>query len=91
MSTNFGPVDIEHLGFPVHMTIDYIRVYQVGSVLIDNTWLDINVFDSLLTVSTLAATPRTFLRKRILTSEFGRTFVLGNDQSDCPADTLKRT
>lgn len=28
MSTNFGPVDIEHLGFPVHMTIDYIRVYQ---------------------------------------------------------------
>ncbi|SJK97250.1 related to KRE6-glucan synthase subunit [Armillaria ostoyae] len=28
MSTNFGPVDTEHLGFPVHMTIDYIRVYQ---------------------------------------------------------------
>ncbi|KAG7446496.1 glycoside hydrolase family 16 protein [Guyanagaster necrorhizus] len=28
MSTNFGPVDIEHLGFPVHMAIDYIRVYQ---------------------------------------------------------------
>ncbi|KAF9038297.1 beta-glucan synthesis-associated [Hymenopellis radicata] len=28
MSTNFGPVDLEHLGFPVHMSIDYIRVYQ---------------------------------------------------------------
>ncbi|KAF8902636.1 beta-glucan synthesis-associated protein [Mucidula mucida] len=28
MSTNFGPVDLAHLGFPVHMSIDYIRVYQ---------------------------------------------------------------
>lgn len=28
MSTNFGPVDLDHLGFPVHMSIDYIRVYQ---------------------------------------------------------------
>ncbi|KAJ7595046.1 beta-glucan synthesis-associated [Mycena floridula] len=28
MSRNFGPVDIAHLGFPVHMRIDYIRVYQ---------------------------------------------------------------
>lgn len=28
MSTNFGPVDLNHLQFPVHLTIDYIRVYQ---------------------------------------------------------------
>ncbi|KAL4081556.1 glycoside hydrolase family 16 protein [Scleroderma yunnanense] len=28
MSTNFGPVDIDHLPFPVHMRVDYIRVYQ---------------------------------------------------------------
>jgi hypothetical protein len=28
MSTNFGPVDLTHLPFPVHMYIDYIRVYQ---------------------------------------------------------------
>ncbi|KAF9060644.1 beta-glucan synthesis-associated [Rhodocollybia butyracea] len=28
MSTNFGPVDLNHLNFPVHMTVDYIRVYQ---------------------------------------------------------------
>ncbi|KAG2156292.1 glycoside hydrolase family 16 protein [Suillus clintonianus] len=28
MSTNFGPVDLEHLPFPVHMRVDYIRVYQ---------------------------------------------------------------
>lgn len=28
MSTNFGTVDLEHIPFPVHMSIDYIRVYQ---------------------------------------------------------------
>ncbi|KAI0722784.1 beta-glucan synthesis-associated [Earliella scabrosa] len=28
MSFNFGPVDLEHLPFPVHMRVDYIRVYQ---------------------------------------------------------------
>ncbi|KAJ7084395.1 beta-glucan synthesis-associated [Mycena belliarum] len=28
MSTNFGPVDVEHLPFPAHLSIDYIRVYQ---------------------------------------------------------------
>jgi hypothetical protein len=28
MSTNFGPVDLEHLPFPTHMRVDYIRVYQ---------------------------------------------------------------
>ncbi|KAJ7189608.1 beta-glucan synthesis-associated protein-domain-containing protein [Mycena haematopus] len=28
MSTNFGPVDLSHLPFPCHLTIDYIRVYQ---------------------------------------------------------------
>ncbi|KAI0348533.1 beta-glucan synthesis-associated protein [Trametopsis cervina] len=28
MSTNFGPVDLEHLQFPTTMRIDYIRVYQ---------------------------------------------------------------
>ncbi|KAG0709871.1 glycoside hydrolase family 16 protein [Suillus ampliporus] len=28
MSTNFGPVDLENLPFPVHMRVDYIRVYQ---------------------------------------------------------------
>ena len=28
MSTNFGKVDLEHLPFPVHMRVDYIRVYQ---------------------------------------------------------------
>ena len=28
MSTNFGPVDLDHLPFPVHMRVDYIRVYQ---------------------------------------------------------------
>jgi beta-glucanase (GH16 family) len=28
MSTNFGPVDLEHLPFPAHMRVDYIRVYQ---------------------------------------------------------------
>ncbi|KAF8798720.1 glycoside hydrolase family 16 protein [Phlegmacium glaucopus] len=28
MSRNFGPVDLEHLTFPTHMRIDYIRVYQ---------------------------------------------------------------
>lgn len=29
MSENFGPVDLEHLNFPVHMRVDYIRVYQM--------------------------------------------------------------
>ncbi|KAF9012321.1 glycoside hydrolase family 16 protein [Cyathus striatus] len=28
MSRNFGPVDLDHLPFPVHMRVDYIRVYQ---------------------------------------------------------------
>ncbi|KAJ6598824.1 glycoside hydrolase family 16 protein [Mycena vulgaris] len=28
MSTNFGTVDLDHLTFPTHMRIDYIRVYQ---------------------------------------------------------------
>ena len=28
MSENFGAVDLDHLPFPVHMRIDYIRVYQ---------------------------------------------------------------
>ncbi|KAF9452398.1 glycoside hydrolase family 16 protein [Macrolepiota fuliginosa MF-IS2] len=28
MSTNFGPVDLDHLPFPAHMRVDYIRVYQ---------------------------------------------------------------
>ncbi|THH34124.1 hypothetical protein EUX98_g167 [Antrodiella citrinella] len=28
MSTNFGPVDLEHLPFPVTMKVDYVRVYQ---------------------------------------------------------------
>ncbi|PSS37604.1 hypothetical protein PHLCEN_2v531 [Hermanssonia centrifuga] len=28
MSTNFGPVDVDHLTFPTTMKIDYIRVYQ---------------------------------------------------------------
>ncbi|THG96277.1 hypothetical protein EW026_g5526, partial [Hermanssonia centrifuga] len=28
MSFNFGTVDLTHLPFPVHMRIDYIRVYQ---------------------------------------------------------------
>ena len=28
MSFNFGPVDLDHLPFPVHMRVDYIRVYQ---------------------------------------------------------------
>lgn len=28
MSFNFGDIDLEHIAFPVHMRIDYIRVYQ---------------------------------------------------------------
>jgi hypothetical protein len=28
MSTNFGFVDLDHLPFPVTMSIDWIRVYQ---------------------------------------------------------------
>ncbi|CAA7260065.1 unnamed protein product [Cyclocybe aegerita] len=28
MSENFGTIDFEHLTFPVHMKVDYIRVYQ---------------------------------------------------------------
>ena len=33
MSFNFGPVDLAHLPFPVHMRVDYVRVYQPsGSV-----------------------------------------------------------
>lgn len=28
MSENFGAIDFEHLTFPTHMRVDYIRVYQ---------------------------------------------------------------
>ncbi|GJE84331.1 glycoside hydrolase family 16 protein [Phanerochaete sordida] len=28
MSYNFGPIDLAHIPFPVHLRIDYIRVYQ---------------------------------------------------------------
>lgn len=28
MSFNFGDIDLTHIPFPVHMRIDYIRVYQ---------------------------------------------------------------
>jgi beta-glucanase (GH16 family) len=28
MSRNFGDVDLDHIVFPVHMFVDYIRVYQ---------------------------------------------------------------
>jgi len=28
ISPNFGKIDFEHLTFPAHLTIDYIRVYQ---------------------------------------------------------------
>ena len=28
MSKNFGYIDFEHLTFPNHMRVDYIRVYQ---------------------------------------------------------------
>jgi len=28
LSRNFGKIDLAHLVFPVHMTVDYIRVYQ---------------------------------------------------------------
>ncbi|KAG5342992.1 hypothetical protein C0989_005943 [Termitomyces sp. Mn162] len=28
ISENFGKVDFEHLTFPTHMKVDYIRVYQ---------------------------------------------------------------
>ena len=28
MSRSFGPVDLADLPFPVHMKIDYVRVYQ---------------------------------------------------------------
>ncbi|KAH7887543.1 glycoside hydrolase family 16 protein [Phlebopus sp. FC_14] len=28
MSTNFGEVDLDHLPFPCHLRVDYIRVYQ---------------------------------------------------------------
>ncbi len=31
MSTNFGDVDLDHLTFPAIMSIDWIRVYQVGA------------------------------------------------------------
>ena len=32
MSHNFGPIDLEHLPFPAHLRVDYVRVYQpVGS------------------------------------------------------------
>ena len=28
MSYNFGPIDLTHIPFPVHLRVDYIRVYQ---------------------------------------------------------------
>lgn len=28
MSRNFAPVDLEDIPFPVHMRVDYVRVYQ---------------------------------------------------------------
>lgn len=28
MSENFGTVDLEHLTFPNHMRVDWVRVYQ---------------------------------------------------------------
>ena len=28
MSRNFGAIDFEHLTFPTHLRVDYIRVYQ---------------------------------------------------------------
>ena len=28
MSKNFGAVDFEHLIFPNHLRVDYVRVYQ---------------------------------------------------------------
>lgn len=28
MSLNFGPIDFEHLTFPNHLLVDYIRIYQ---------------------------------------------------------------
>jgi hypothetical protein len=28
MSENFGTVDLEHLTFPNHLRVDYVRVYQ---------------------------------------------------------------
>lgn len=28
MSENFGFVDLEHIPFPAHMKVDYVRVYQ---------------------------------------------------------------
>lgn len=28
MSKNFGAIDFEHLTFPTHLRVDYIRVYQ---------------------------------------------------------------
>ncbi|KAF7315656.1 hypothetical protein MIND_00081100 [Mycena indigotica] len=33
MSFNFGKVDLEHLPFPCHLEIDYIRVYQPKSAI----------------------------------------------------------
>ncbi|KAJ3009359.1 hypothetical protein NUW54_g2808 [Trametes sanguinea] len=33
MSYNFGPVDLDHLPFPVHMRVDYIRVYQPSNAI----------------------------------------------------------
>ncbi|KAF8893333.1 glycoside hydrolase family 16 protein [Infundibulicybe gibba] len=33
MSRNFGPVDLDHLAFPSHMLVDYIRVYQPANAI----------------------------------------------------------
>ena len=62
MSTNFGPVDLEHLTFPAHMRVDYIRVYQPTNAInigcdpkdfpteaYINQWVTLGRFPSLLT------------------------------------------
>ncbi|KAI0660810.1 beta-glucan synthesis-associated [Cubamyces menziesii] len=33
MSYNFGDVDLDHLPFPVHMRVDYVRVYQPSNAI----------------------------------------------------------
>lgn len=33
MSRSFGAVDLAHLPFPVHMRVDYIRVYQPSNAI----------------------------------------------------------
>ena len=33
MSRSFGPVDLEHLPFPAHMRVDYVRIYQPANAI----------------------------------------------------------